>query len=46
MNIEVLNKKYDKFQVNWHEANYKFYSVFYPIGNGSFNFGKYIEDIK
>lgn len=25
---------------------YKFYSVYYPIGNGRFNIDKSIEDIK
>ena len=32
--------------VNASDGNkYKFYSVFYPVGNGRFNIGKSIEDI-
>lgn len=29
-----------------NEKEYKFYSVFYPVGNGRFNIDKSIEDIK
>ena len=32
------------FKINGKE--YKFYSVYYPVGNGSFNAPKAIEDLK
>ena len=48
----VLNKKISvsqcrkqKFIKIINNKKYKFYSVFYPIGNGRFNIGKAIEDI-
>ena len=37
------NKRYWK-KINGKE--YKFYSVYYPVGNGSFNAPKAIEDLK
>ncbi len=33
-------------QVNINGEEYKFYSVYYSIGNGRFNIDKSIEDIK
>ncbi len=49
----VLNKKISVSQVrkklflkDINGTNYKFYSVYYPIGNGRFNINKAIEDIK
>ena len=35
---EVRKKKFEK-------DNHEFYSVFYPVGNGTFNIDKAIEDI-
>lgn len=40
----MLEKKLFVKKINNKEFN--FYSVFYPIGNGSFNVDKSIEDIK
>lgn len=49
----VLNEKISVSQVRKkcfikkiNQTNYKFYSVYYPIGNGRFNIDKSIEDIK
>lgn len=49
----VLNEKISVSQVrkkcfikNINGEDYKFYSVYYPIGNGRFNIDKSIEDIK
>jgi len=45
----VLNEKISVSQVRRKKYNYKgftFYSVYYPVGNGSFNVDKAIEDIK
>ncbi len=49
----VLNEKISVSQVrkkcfikNINGEEYKFYSVYYPIGNGRFNINKSIEDIK
>lgn len=49
----VLNEKISVSQVrkkcfikNINGEEYKFYSVYYPIGNGRFNIDKSIEDIK
>ncbi len=49
----VLNKKISVSQVrkklflkDIKGTKYKFYSVYYPIGNGRFNIDKSIEDIK
>ena len=48
----VLNKKISvsqcrkqEFEKTINNKKYKFYSVFYPVGNGRFNIGKSIEDI-
>ena len=40
--ISVSNCRKKEFNKN----GYKFYSVFYPVGNGRFNIDKSIEDIK
>ncbi len=40
---QVRKKRFIK-KINGHE--YKFYSVYYPVGNGRFNIDKSIEDIK
>ena len=49
----VLNKKISVskcrkqlFKCKINSKEYKFYSVFYPVGNGRFNINKSIEDIK
>ncbi len=49
----VLNKKISVsqcrkqlFTYNINSKEYKFYSVYYPVGNGRFNIDKSIEDIK
>ena len=49
----VLNKKISvsqcrkqKFIKVINNKEYIFYSVYYPVGNGRFNIGKSIEDIK
>ena len=49
----VLNKKISVSQCRKqlftdkiNEKEYKFYSVYYPVGNGRFNINKAIEDIK
>lgn len=45
----VLNQKISVSEVRKQEfiyKNYKFYSVYYPVGNGFFNIDKSIEDIK
>lgn len=45
----VLNEKISVSTVRKKEFNYKgfkFYSVYYPVGNGFFNIDKAIEDIK
>lgn len=49
----VLNEKISVSQVRKkcftravNGIEYKFYSVYYPVGNGRFNIGKSIEDIK
>ena len=48
----VLNKKISVSQCRKKEfekiingKKYKFYSVFYPVGNGRFNMDKSVEDI-
>jgi DNA polymerase len=44
----VLNQKISVSQTRKQEFNYKgfkFYPVYYPVGNGSFNIDKAIEDI-
>jgi len=45
----VLDEKISVSQVRkkcFNKDNYKFYSVYYPVGNGRFNINKSIEDIK
>ena len=42
--VSQVRKKCFTQEVNGKE--YKFYSVFYPVGNGRFNIDKSIEDIK
>lgn len=34
------------FEKDINNKKYKFYSIYYPVGNGRFNIDKYIEDIK
>lgn len=40
--ISVSQTRKQKFEYN----NHKYYSVYYPVGNGAFNIDKSIEDIK
>ena len=45
----VLNEKISVSSVRkkcFNKEGYKFYSVYYPVGNGRFNINKSIEDIK
>lgn len=44
ISVSQFRKKLFKKEINGKE--YKFYSVYYPIGNGRFNIDKSIEDIK
>ena len=44
ISVSTSRKKLYKKVINKEE--YKFYSVYYPIGNGRFNIDKSIEDIK
>lgn len=44
--ISVSLARKQKFEKVIDGKTYKFYSVFYPIGNGRFNIDKSIEDIK
>lgn len=44
ISVSKARKKCYKKEINGKV--YKFYSVFYPVGNGSFNIDKSIEDIK
>ena len=44
ISVSQCRKKLFKKEINGKE--YKFYSVYYPIGNGRFNIDKSIEDIK
>lgn len=44
ISVSQCRKELFKEQINNKE--YKFYSVYYPIGNGRFNIDKSIEDIK
>ena len=44
ISVSQCRKQLFKSEINGKE--YKFYSVYYPIGNGRFNIGKSIEDIK
>jgi len=44
ISVSEVRKKY--FVKKIKDQEYKFYSVYYPIGNGRFNISKSIEDIK
>ncbi len=44
--ISVSKSRKKCYQKNINGKNYKFYPVFYPVGNGRFNIDKSIEDIK
>lgn len=44
--ISVSNVRKKLFVKKIKNKDFNFYSVFYPIGNGSFNVDKSIEDIK
>ncbi len=44
--ISVSNVRKKLFVKKINNKVFNFYSVFYPIGNGSFNVDKSIEDIK
>lgn len=44
ISVSLCRKKEFIREINGKE--YKFYSVFYPVGNGKFNIDKSIEDIK
>lgn len=44
--ITVSTVRRQEFIKNIDGKDYKFYSVFYPVGNGRFNIDKSIEDIK
>ncbi|MBP3635101.1 MAG: hypothetical protein J6J17_01400 [Bacilli bacterium] len=45
-NISVSKCRRKRFEKEINGNIYKFYSVFYPVGNGRFNIDKSIEDIK
>lgn len=44
--ISVSNCRKREFIKEINNKEYKFYSVYYPVGNGRFNIDKSIEDIK
>lgn len=44
ISVSVVRKKC--FEKEISNKKYKFYSVYYPVGNGRFNINKSIEDIK
>lgn len=44
--ISVSECRCKLFSKKINEKEYKFYSVYYPVGNGSFNAPKAIEDLK
>lgn len=44
--ISVSTVRKEVFEKSINNKTYKFYSVFYPVGNGRFNIDKSIEDIK
>lgn len=44
--ISVSQVRKKQFEKVIHGKKYKFYSVFYPVGNGRFNINKSIEDIQ
>ena len=43
--INVSQSRKQLFEKNINNQTYKFYSVYYPVGNGIFNIDKSIEDI-
>lgn len=45
-NISVSKSRKEKFILEIDNKKYTCYTVFYPVGNGSFNIDKSIEDIK
>lgn len=45
-NISVSQCRKHLFTEEINSKEYKFYSVYYPVGNGRFNINKSIEDIK
>ena len=45
-NISVSKSRKEKYILEINNKKYDCYTVFYPIGNGSFNIDKSIEDIK
>ena len=44
--ISVSQVRKQSFIKKINDKEYKFYSVYYPVGNGRFNIDKSIEDIK
>ena len=44
--ISVSQCRKKEFEKDINGKKYKCYAVFYPVGNGRFNIGKSIEDIK
>lgn len=44
--ISVSTSRKEMYPLKINDKIYKTYSVYYPIGNGRFNIGKSIEDIK
>ncbi len=44
ISVSQCRKKLFTYEIN--SKKYKFYSVYYPVGNGRFNIDKSIEDIK
>jgi len=44
--ISVSQCRKKKFEKKINTNTYKFYSLFYPVGNGRFNIDKTIEDLK
>ncbi len=45
-NISVSKSRKEKYILEINNKKYDCYTVFYPVGNGSFNIDKSIEDIK
>lgn len=45
-NISVSKSRKKLYTKNINNNEYKFYSVYYPVGNGRYNIDKSIEDIK
>ena len=43
---EINKNPFPQDEIEEYKKQYKFYSVFYPVGNGIFNIDKSIEDIK